>query len=189
MEQNMIGVFTTVIGKLESEKIPYMVVGSVASMIYGEPRMTHDMDLVIDILPEDTKKLETLFPIEEFYCPPIEVLNSEIIERGQFNLIHQDTGIKIDLMIRKNNDHARTEFNRRQKVPFWQGSEVYIATPEDVIIKKLSFYREGGSEKHLKDIRGIMAESEIDKEYLNSWIQKLNLTPEWDKLYPPTKAH
>lgn len=182
MEQNMIGVFTTVITKLESESIPYMVVGSVASMVYGEPRMTHDMDLVIDILPEDASKLQNLFPIKEFYCPPIEVLNSEIIERGQFNLIHQTTGIKIDLMIRKNSDHGKTEFDRRQKVPFWQGSEVFIATPEDVIIKKLSFYREGQSEKHLRDIRGILTETTIDKEYLNYWIQKLSLSSEWDKV-------
>lgn len=174
----MIDVFSTVIQKLESENIPYMVVGSIASMVYGEPRMTHDMDLVIDILPEDAKKIETLFPLEEFYCPPIEVLNSEIIQRGQFNLIHQYTGIKIDIMIRKNTDHAKTEFDRRQKVPFWDNNEVYLATPEDVIIKKLSFYRESGSEKHLKDIRGIMTESEVEKEYLYRWIKKLSLSPE-----------
>lgn len=182
MEESMVDVFSTVIRKLESENIPYMVVGSIASMIYGEPRMTHDMDLVIDILPEDAQKLENLFPLEEFHCPPIEVLNSEITHRGQFNLIHQNTGIKIDLMVRKNNDHSKMEFSRRQKVPFWQGSEVYLATPEDVIIKKLSFYREGGSEKHLKDIRGMMAESHIDKEYLNHWIQKLHLSSEWEEI-------
>ena len=126
--------------------------------------------------------LETIFPITEFYCPPIEILNSETTHRGQFNLIHQHTGIKIDIMIRKNTDHAKTEFDRRQKIPFWQGTEVYLATPEDVIIKKLSFYREGGSEKHLKDIRGIMIESNIDKDYLHKWIQNLNLSPQWDKL-------
>ena len=178
----MIDVFSTVTQKLESENIPYMVVGSVASMVYGEPRLTHDMDLVVDILPEHAPKLETLFPLEEFYCPPIEVLNSEIIHRGEFNLIHQGTGIKIDIMIRKNTDHSKVEFDRRQKILFWNNSKVYLATPEDVIIKKLSFYRESGSEKHLKDIRGIMVESEIDKGYLHSWIQKLNLSPEWDKL-------
>ncbi len=181
MPDNMIDVFFTVIQKLESENIPYMVVGSVASMVYGEPRMTHDMDLVLDILPEHGSSLEALFPSEKFYCPPLEILNSEIVHRGQFNLIHQGTGIKIDIIIRKDTEHSQTEFQRRRKVPFWQGSEVYLATPEDIIIKKLSFYREGGSEKHLKDIRGIMTESEIDKEYLYKWIQKLNLFSEWKK--------
>ena len=178
----MIDVFFSVLQKLESENVPYMVVGSVAAMVYGEPRMTHDMDLVLDILPEDASKLEEMFPLDEFYCPPIEVLSSEITHRGQFNLIHQGTGIKIDIMIRKDTEHARTEFQRRHKVPFWQGSEVFLAAPEDVIIKKLSFYREAGSEKHLKDIRGIMAETEIDKEYLKKWIQTLKLETEWGKL-------
>lgn len=183
MHKSMIDVFFTVIQKLEFENIPYMVVGSVASMVYGEPRMTHDMDLVLDILPDNVEKLETLFPIEEFYCPPLAVLQSEVIHRGQFNLIHQGTGIKIDIIIRKNTEHAREEFKRRQKVPFWQGSEVYLATPEDVILKKLCFFREGGSEKHLKDIRGILAESKnIDKKYLQEWIGRLNLKPEWEKL-------
>ena len=182
MQKNMIDVFFDVIKKLESENIPYMIVGSVAAMVYGEPRMTHDMDLVLDILPQDASKLETLFPLEDFYCPPIEVLSSEITHRGQFNLIHHGTGIKIDIMIRKNTEHARTEFKRKNKVPFWQGSEVFLATPEDVIIKKLSYYREGGSEKHLKDIRGIMAESKVDKTYLDKWIQTLNLSNEWNEL-------
>ncbi len=79
-------------------------------------------------------------------------------------------------------EHAKSEFDRRQKIPFWNNSEVYLATPEDVIIKKLSFYREGGSEKHLKDIRGIMAEAELDKDYLQGWIQKLGLASVWGKL-------
>lgn len=144
---NMIDIFFTVIQKLESKEIPYMVVGSIAAMVYGEPRMTHDMDLVLDVLPEHGSQLESLFPIEEFYCPPIEVLSSEIVQRGQFNLIHQNTGIKIDIIIRKNTDHARTEFQRRKRVYFWKGCETYLATPEDIIIKKLSFYRDGGSEK------------------------------------------
>jgi hypothetical protein len=57
-----------------------------------------------------------------------------------------------------------------------------MASPEDVILKKLDFYRQGGSEKHLKDIRGIMAETELDKAYLQTWVQKLNLSAEWSKI-------
>lgn len=182
MDQSMISVFIEVINKLESEKIPYMVVGSVASIVYGEPRMTHDMDLVIDILPSSAAKFESLFPIEDFYCPPLEVLKSEIVHRGQFNLIHQNTGIKIDIMIRKNSEHSKIEFTRKQKIPFWKNQDFYLASAEDVIIKKLSFYKEGGSEKHLKDIRGMLAESDIDQTYLNDWINKLSLNSEWDKI-------
>lgn len=180
--QNLIDTFLIVIKKLESENIPYMVVGSVAAMVYGEPRMTHDMDIVIDLLPQNSKKLEQLFSPEEFYCPPLEVLKAETTHRGQFNLIHHQSGLKIDLMIRKLSDHATEEFQRRRKVPFWQGTEIYLASPEDIILKKLDFYRQGGSEKHISDIRGILTESEIDKPYLEKWIRELGLEREWKLL-------
>ncbi len=170
------------IKKLEEQNIPYMVVGSVASMIYGEPRLTHDMDLVIDLLPKDALRLETLFPLEEFYCPPEEVLTAEIIHRGQFNLIHHESGLKIDLMVRKNSEHSICEFGRRRKAPFWQSNEVYIASPEDVIIKKLDYYREGGCEKYLTDVRGILAHTVVDESYLGVWVRKLGLSDEWKRV-------
>jgi len=179
--QNLIETFFSVIQKLEEKEIPYMVVGSIASMIYGEARLTRDMDLVIDILPSDAKKLEALFPLEQFYCPPLEVMQAEIVHRGQFNLIHHETGLKIDLMVRKATEHSVTEFERRRKTPFWEGHEAYVASPEDVILKKLDFFRQGGSEKHLHDIRGILAETPADEAYLHSWIEKLGLAKEWKK--------
>jgi hypothetical protein len=179
--QNLIETFYSVIQKLEEQQIPYMVVGSIASMIYGEPRLTHDMDLVVDISPKDAKRLEFLFPFETFYCPPEEILTSEIAQRGYFNLIHHESGLKIDIMIRKMSEHAICEFARRRKAPFWKGFEAYVATPEDVIIKKLEFYREGGSEKHLRDIRGILVNTPIDEPYLKKWVTTLGLTEPWNK--------
>ncbi|MEQ1666176.1 MAG: DUF6036 family nucleotidyltransferase [Bdellovibrionales bacterium] len=180
--QDILKVFLSVIKKLESQNIPYMIVGSVGSMVYGEPRLTHDMDLVIDILPADANKFEMLFPLAEFYCPPPEVLKAEIVSRGQFNLIHQGSGLKIDIMLRKTSEHSAEEFERRQRVPFVEGVQVYMACPEDIIIKKLDYYRQGGSEKHLRDIRGILSESAVDSEYLNTWIEKLSLSREWKKI-------
>jgi len=82
-------------------------------------------------------------------------------------------------MIRKESPHAKEEFSRKVKVPFWNHEQVAVATPEDVIIKKLDFYRQGGSEKHLKDIRGILAETKIDKKYLEKWVDGLGLAKEW----------
>ncbi|MBI5179289.1 MAG: nucleotidyl transferase AbiEii/AbiGii toxin family protein [Nitrospinae bacterium] len=159
-----------------------MVVGSMAVMVYGEPRMTHDLDLVVDIPPQDAEKIETLFPAGEFYCPPLEFLRSEIVRQGQFNLIHNESGLKIDVIIRKQTDHAICEFGRKRKVPFWQGSEVYIASAEDIVIKKLEFFRLGGSEKHIRDIRGILAETEVDAAYLQEWVSRLGLAEQWLKV-------
>jgi hypothetical protein len=177
--KNLFEVFSDVVGRLEGAGIPYMVVGSVASIIYGEPRMTKDMDLVVDLLPSDAIRIESLFPFEGFYVPHPEILRQEIAERGQFNLVHHDSGLKIDLVVRRESDFAKTEFSRRRRIPFWEGFEAFVATPEDVIIKKLDFYREGKSAKHLQDIRGILAQTEVDEGYVESWAGKLGLIDLW----------
>lgn len=180
--QNIASTFMFLLKILENNNIEYMIVGSVASMIYGEPRLTHDMDLVLNVLPGDASKIESILSTEDFYCPPLEVLRSEITHRGQFNLIHHESGLKIDLMIRKDTPHAKCEFLRKTKTPFLGGSTVFVATPEDIIIKKLDYYRQGGSEKHINDIRGILSQTQIDLNYLNLWLEKLNLIKEWEKV-------
>jgi hypothetical protein len=164
---------------LECNHIPYMIVGSIASMVYGEPRLTHDIDIVIHLLPKDAARLEQLFSPDEYYCPPLEVVRSEVIHQGQFNLIHHDSGLKIDLVIRKANEHAQVEFTRRRRITLWEGVEAYFASPEDIILKKLDYFRVGASEKHLTDIRGILSETMLDMDYLNAWIAKLHLEDEW----------
>lgn len=85
-------------------------------------------------------------------------------------------------MIRKNSEHAREEFSRRIQTDLGGGKMVYMASPEDVIIKKLEYFREGGSQKHLRDIRGILLQSPIDEAYLERWISKLGLQPEWEQV-------
>lgn len=179
--QPLIEVYLDVLKRLEKNNIAYMVVGSVASMVYGEPRMTHDLDLVIQVHPQDAEKFTTTFATSEFYCPPIELLRAEIIHYGQFNLLHHESGLKIDLVVRKNTEHAKREFERRRKLSLWKDNEIFVASPEDIIIKKLDYFRQGGSEKHLKDIRGILAQTDIDQHYLNDWINKLNLVIEWQQ--------
>lgn len=179
---NMMKVFQDVLGRLDEAQIPYMVVGSVCSIIYGEPRMTKDIDIVIDIPVQDAIKFEFNFPFEGFYLPPPEVLKDEIVRRGQFNLGHHETGLKIDVVVRKQSPHAREEFKRRRKIAFWEGFHAFVASPEDVIIKKLDFFREGRSEKHLGDIRGILAHSEVDKDYVSYWVNELGLKKYWEKI-------
>ncbi len=185
MNSELLQFFKRVLQKLEETQISYMVVGSVASMIYGEPRLTHDLDLVFDIFPKDVEKLSKIFSSDEgFYCPPNEVLKSEVVHRGQFNIIHFVSGVKVDFMVRKESPFAIEEFSRRKKIAMFKDFELFIASPEDIIIKKLDFYRMGGSEKHLKDIRGMLAETEVDMIYLNKWLSELSLEKEWGKVTP-----
>lgn len=175
----MFDVFAALIQRLEGAQIPYMIVGSIASIIYGEPRLTKDMDLVVDIAPTDARRFGRLFPLEEYYAPPPEVLDDEIVRRGQFNVLHHASGLKIDFVVRKNTAYARTEFSRRRKLTFWDSVEAFVAAPEDVIIQKLAYFREGGSEKHLLDIRGILSQTAVEHSYMQEWIVRLKLEDEW----------
>lgn len=176
---SLAAVFSEVLKRLADLRVDYMVVGSIASVVYGEPRLTKDMDLVVDIDPQVIRSLNKAFPSDQYYCPPLEVLQDENIRRGQFNLIHQQSGLKIDFIFRKNSPHAIAEFERRRHIELWPGLKVFIASPEDIIIKKLDYYREGNSPKHLSDIKGILSGTDIDQNYLNKWIQELGLSKEW----------
>src|SRR5262245_55317568 len=113
-----------------------MIVGSIAAMVYGEPRLTRDMDLVIDIQPQDAQKFAQLFCQPEYYCPPIEILGDEINNRGQFNLLHVPTGLKVDIVIKKVTDFDKSRFARSKKIELWDGFSASLASAEDIIIKK-----------------------------------------------------
>ena len=146
--------FLVFLEPLNKSSFPYMVTGSVASIIYGEPRMTHDIDLVLSIKPENVAEILSVFSAEEFYCPPQEVIYAETAKetRGHFNIIHQNSGFKADIYpIGKDKLHIWAMGHRR-KVTVEQ-SDIWIAPPEYVILRKLQYYQEGGSQKHLRDIK------------------------------------
>lgn len=162
--------------------IEYFLVGSLAAMYYSRPRFTHHVDLVVEIKASQVTEFEKLFDIEDYYCPPSEVIRDEVVRMGSFNLIHQASGIKVDVVLRKNTEFYTAEFERRKKVKFSPAFEAYIASVEDVVIKKLDFYREGGSEKHLTDIREMIMSNSVDKDYLQKWVNHFGLQAEWDKV-------
>lgn len=174
-------VLRDVIQRLESRNIDYFLVGSLASMYYGQPRFTNDIDLVAAIKPAQLKMFAELFPLEDYYCPPDEVLRDEVLRHGSFNLIHQESQIKIDVDLSKPVAFYESEMGRRRRVSIAGDFETFIASPEDVILKKLEFYRQGGSEKHITDIRGILGETEVDRKYLQEWIDRFGLHSEWEK--------
>lgn len=170
-----------VVRALESLKIPYMITGSQASAYYGEPRFTRDIDIVADIKREQVDAFAAFFPPNEFYCDK-DMINEEIKNRGQFNIIHAASGLKIDIILTKTTEFSRTEFSRRRRSAVFPDQEGSFASPEDVIIKKMEFYKEGGSEKHLRDITGILKVSgeQIDRDYISEWARRLGLTEIWE---------
>jgi hypothetical protein len=162
----------------------YLVSGSVAAMLYGEPRVTHDIDFVIFLRDEDIGRLSTTYPSPEFYVPPRQVITSEAgRERGSFNVIHADSGLKADFYLAGRDELHGWAFRNVRLYPMG-GRTIRLAPPEYVIIRKLEYYREGGSEKHLRDIRSMLAVSgdQMDMAALKEWLQRRGLEAQWEEV-------
>jgi len=169
--------------KLEEAGLAYMVSGSVAATFYGEPRMTNDVDVILFLGKGDLGKLEAAFPDDEFYRPPSEIIAIESArsQRGHFNLIHHPTGFKADIYPVSDALHRWGMAHARKVIV--GGDTLSIAPPEYVIVRKLQFFREGGSVKHLRDIkRMLMAFGEDWNDHqLLSFIAEYRLQDEWKK--------
>ena len=149
-EANLFLLFTQ---RLNALGVAYMVSGSVAVIVYGEPRLTHDVDLIVVLDREHIAKLAEVFPSAEFYCPPTEVIAVEAAreQRGHFNIIHHETGFKADVFLNGRDPLHAWGLARARRLEV-EGQALVVAPPEYVILRKLEYYREGGSEKHLRDI-------------------------------------
>lgn len=178
-EPNLFKIFTA---RLNRIGIRYMVTGAVAAIIYGEPRLTHDIDLVIELRVNEIKKMVEAFSSEEFYCPPNEAIKVEIRRpsRGHFNIIHRETGFKADCYLIGDDKLHHWGISKRKELDI-EGEPVWVAPVEYVIVRKLEYFREGGSEKHLKDIASILAISpdQIDFDQLEGKIDAYGLEKEW----------
>jgi len=168
--------------KLNELDLRYMVTGSVAAIYYGEPRMTNDVDIVVFLRPEDAHRLEPAFPQTEFYCPPRETIQIEQArgQRGHFNLIHHESGFKADIYLAGAVSLHSWGLARRHLTEI-EGDQISFAPPEYVILRKLQFYREGKSSKHLRDIHRMInvLGPEWDKEELLTLISEHRVEPEW----------
>ena len=181
-EPNLFQIF---ISRLNKMGVRYMVTGAVAVIIYGEPRLTQDIDLVIELKTEEARKVGEAFPPEEFYSPPEESLKVEINRhlRGHFNVIHLETAFKADCYLMGEDQLHHWGMLNRRKLDF-EGEPIWVAPPEYVILRKLEYFREGKSEKHLRDIAGILTIShdQIDLDQLLEKIKKYGLEQEWEKV-------
>jgi hypothetical protein len=143
--------------------------------------MTNDIDVVVDIAASQIEAFCAEFPSAEFYVsrPAVE---SAVSKRFQFNIIHPTSGSKIDCIVAGSDPFVAGELQRGRLVKTVSGDIVRFASPEDVIIKKLEYFRLGESEKHLRDIAGIWQgqRESLDREYIRSWSEKKGLLDVWD---------
>jgi hypothetical protein len=157
---------------LESKNIPYMLSGSLALNTYTIARMTMDIDIVIELQDENISTFLELFG-EDFYLDA-DTVKIEIRKQGMFNIIDQKTSFKIDFIIRKDTEYRKLEFDRKRKNRI-ADFDVWMVTPEDLIISKLVWIQQLQSERQMNDIENLLDNSNLDLIYIKEWCRKLNL--------------
>ena len=160
MESNL---FLLFLRPLERAGLRYAVTGSVAGMIYGEPRLTHDIDVVIDLPLDRIDALAEQFSEDEFYVPPPEVIAIEVqrAQRGHFNLIHQATGFKADFYPKG-----------RDPLHAWALGSARTIDLEGVAVR---------------DIEAMLAQlgEGVDRSEIDRRVEELRLEPQWRRLREP----
>src|SRR5205814_2664654 len=168
---NEIDIVRDISRRFEKADIPYMLTGSMAMNYYAQPRMTRDIDVVIAIGPEDIGRVAALFRPD--YYVSEENIRESVARESIFNLIHQESVIKVDCIIRKRTQYRRMEFDRRQRISILDFN-TFIANKEDLIISKLAWAKDSHSEIQLSDVRNLLATG-YDAAYLQHWTRELGL--------------
>ena len=157
--------------RLRSVGLDYMMTGSMAMAVYTTPRMTRDVDLVVECSPGDVETIVGLFSSDCYVDR--DAVAEAIASQSMFNIIHNEWIIKGDFIVRKDNDYRRTEFARRRVVDV-EGAPISVVAPEDLILSKLVWATESGSELQRRDVKAILdAGIDLDGEYLRSWASSL----------------
>jgi hypothetical protein len=168
---NEIDIVRDISQRFEQAGVPYMLTGSMAMNYYAQPRMTRDIDVVIAIGPEDAERIAALFRPD--YYVSEENIRQSLRDESIFNLIHQESVIKVDCIIRKRSEYRRLEFERRQRISILDFT-TFIVSKEDLIISKVFWARDSRSELQLGDVKNLLATG-CDAAYLQHWTRELGL--------------
>jgi hypothetical protein len=159
--------------RLAAAGIPYMMTGSMAANFYAMPRMTRDIDLVVEVDEQAGDRIVAGFQ-DEFYVDR-EAVQSAVKSRGTFNMIHTAYLVKVDMVVRKDTEYRRTEFARRRPVAV-EGHEFFIVAAEDLVLSKLEWAKDSRSEVQLQDVRNVLRSQQgLDREYLSYWVEQLGV--------------
>ncbi len=174
---------------LEKLNVTYIVTGSTATIAYGEPRFTNDIDIVVDLPSEKVSAFCAAFPLGEFYLSE-EAVRTAVRTKHQFNVLLPASGLKIDFILFTESEFDQARRKRGRNLEGLSDQRITFASPEDVIIKKMLYYREGGSEKHLRDIAGVVRiqGDKLDIGYIESWTTRFGLDDIWQMIREAEKA-
>lgn len=165
-------VLRDVASRLEAAGIAYMLTGSMAMNYYATPRMTRDIDLVVALSAADSARMRDLF--EPVYYVPDD-LERAIASIGVFNLVHVESVVKVDIIVRKDEDYRRAEFERRVPIDL-EGARIWFVSKEDLILSKLLWARQSASEMQRRDVQNLLATG-ADRAYLDRWAERLGIAP------------
>jgi hypothetical protein len=155
----------------------------VAVSVWGRPRYTADLDIVVEIKSTNqTKDLVGILlkKIKNSYIDQEAAIDA-FNHKSEFNLIETKYGLKADFFVIGQDEHQKLELKRGKKRRIG-GEMIKFISPEDLIIAKLGWYQEGQSDKQFEDILAILEAGNINQKYLDLWIKNLGLEKEWQKL-------
>jgi len=167
-----------------------MITGSVVSSLQGEPRSTHDIDMVVAILSSKVNELVEAFPPSDFYLDKDSILDA-INRKSMFNLIDLREGDKVDFWILTNDPFDQSRFSRRYREDF-MGIRMQVSSPEDTILAKLRWAKlSGGSEKQITDALRVyeVQSGRLDIDYLEHWAKRLDVESWWKRLIDEAEVH
>lgn len=160
---------------LEGLKVPYIVTGGMAVFVWGKPRFTADIDIVIQLRRESINALaKALDSLSEMSYIDTQMMRKALMRNGEFNFIDGASGVKVDFFISGDDDFEQSKLKRRLKRPIL-GYGVYFISAEDLILNKLLWYRQGESSKQLEDIESIIKiQKKLDWQYMRKWAEQLS---------------
>ncbi len=180
MQNEPLEVTLKVTNVFEKLGVPHLIGGSLASTLHGMPRTTQDSDIVAEMRIEHLQPFVTALQ-DEFYLDD-EMIAGAIQRNSSFNIIHRETMFKVDVFIPRPRPFLQSQLTRARQQTFSLETEVSarFASPEDVILSKLEWYRMGGevSERQWRDVIGVLKTraGELDLEYLRKWAVELQVS-------------
>jgi len=173
---------------LNSLALPWMITGGAAAIVYGEPRLTNDLDVVLAMRPADAARVAAAFKADDTYVPPVEVLEIEAARptHGHFNVIHGPSSLRADVYIAGDDPLHAWGLERRH--PLQVGAvSVSLAPPEYVIVRKLEYAAQGGGDRHLRDIARMLERrlTPIDDAVIAAFAAPRGLSTLWTSVGSP----
>lgn len=158
---------------LDDLAIEYMLTGSMALNLYAVPRMTRDLDLVVELSSSNVAPFKAR--LGDAYYADERMMLDAITHQFMFNIIRYDPMVKLDFVIRKDEPYRREEFSRRRRVELF-GYSIRVVAPEDLVLSKLYWAKDSRSEIQLRDVRSILSTVPgLDWDYLQRWSLTLDV--------------